>query len=206
MPIPVVCPSCAGRLRAPDNAAGRGWPSLKESFVSRAFWRNFRRRFSATALLGRFSVAFSRCFGIAVLGLMSLTVFLFEVVEPFFSARLHPYTSLRESIRPYGGRPGRNLTPSSLLRPSRTAWPSQSDRRSAAGAESSGHLRLALQARASSSSEEKPMQPPPRFPHSVISSPSFSRPHRRSTMFLPGEAESGSGTVRSMVGTQPDKE
>jgi len=30
---------------------------------------------------------------------MSLTVFFFEVVEPFFSARLHPYTSLRESIR-----------------------------------------------------------------------------------------------------------
>ena len=27
------------------------------------------------------------------------TVFLFEVVEPFFSSRLHPYTSLRESIR-----------------------------------------------------------------------------------------------------------
>jgi hypothetical protein len=37
---------------------------------------------------------------------MSLTVFLFEVVEPFFSSRLHPYTSLRESLRRHGGGSG----------------------------------------------------------------------------------------------------
>jgi hypothetical protein len=35
-----------------------------------------------------------------------VAVFVFEVVEPFFSARLHPYTSLRESIRHHGERSG----------------------------------------------------------------------------------------------------
>ena len=35
-----------------------------------------------------------------------VAVFGFEVVEPFFSSRLHPYTSLRESVRRNGGRSG----------------------------------------------------------------------------------------------------
>jgi hypothetical protein len=76
----------------------------------------------------------------------------FEVVEPFFSWRLHPNTSLRECVRP-SGRPSRSvgdLAPRILLRPSRAAWPSQSGLRSAWMAESKWHLRLALPARASS--------------------------------------------------------
>jgi hypothetical protein len=54
--------------------------------------------------------------------------------------------------------PLEDLTPSILLRPSRTAWPSQSLRRPACAAESTCHLRLALPARASST-REGPMQP-----------------------------------------------
>jgi hypothetical protein len=84
----------------------------------------------------------------------------FEVVEPFFSLRLHPNTSLRECVCRCGqpSRSAGDLTPSILLRPSRTAWPSQSLRRPACVAESTCHLRLALPARASST-REGPMQP-----------------------------------------------
>ena len=89
-----------------SEGLSEGSPSLKESFVSRGFWRNFGCRLSATALLGRFSIVSSFCCKIADFGLTSLTVFLFEVVEPFFSSRLHPYTSLRESLRRHGGRSG----------------------------------------------------------------------------------------------------
>jgi hypothetical protein len=51
-----------------------------------------------------------------------------------------------------GSRPSplADLAPRILLRPSRSAWPSQSAGRSACGAESKWHLRLALPARASS--------------------------------------------------------
>jgi hypothetical protein len=84
----------------------------------------------------------------------------FEVVEPFFSLRLHPNTSLRECVCPCGqpSRSAGDLTPSILLRPSRTAWPSQSGVRPACAAETKWHLRLALPARASST-REGPMQP-----------------------------------------------
>jgi hypothetical protein len=68
-------------------------------------------------------------------------------------------------------------------------------------AESTGLVRLALQARASSSSEEGPMQPPTSFrsPFSFVLQAIPTIP-ACSIMVLSGEAESGS------AGTQPDKE
>ena len=73
-------------------------PSLKESFVSRATWRNCARNASGKALICLANTAFELLFRNRIVESV-FTVFLFEVVEPFFSARLHPYTSLRESFR-----------------------------------------------------------------------------------------------------------
>jgi hypothetical protein len=73
-------------------------PSLKESCVSRATWRIFVRIFSGKAVEGLVNVALELLFRNRIMDSV-FTVFLFEVVEPFFSSRLHPYTSLRESFR-----------------------------------------------------------------------------------------------------------
>jgi hypothetical protein len=73
-------------------------PSLKESFVSRATWRIFARNVSGKTVEGLVDAAFELLLRNRFVESV-LTVFLFEVVEPFFSARLHPYTSLRESFR-----------------------------------------------------------------------------------------------------------
>ena len=67
-------------------------------------------------------------------------------------------------------------------------------------AESTGLVRLALQARASSSSEEGPMQPPTSFRSPSLRFLGFPLSPSVSTIRMLGEAESGS------AGTQPDKE
>ena len=80
-----------------------------------------------------------------------VTVFVFEVVEPFFSLRLHPNTSLRESACLYGSRAGRfgpdteysAATVSHCMAVSIRLTPNPR-------VESKWHIRLALQARASS--------------------------------------------------------
>jgi len=73
-------------------------PSLKESCVSRATWRIFLHSFSGKAVEGLVNAALELLFRNRIVESV-FTVFLFEVVEPFFSSRLHPYTSLRESFR-----------------------------------------------------------------------------------------------------------
>ena len=72
--------------------------SLKESFVSRATWRIFVDTFNGKAKWGLVNAAI-KLLSRNRIGELVVTVFLFEVVEPFFSSRLQPYTSLRESIR-----------------------------------------------------------------------------------------------------------
>ena len=71
--------------------------SLKESFVSRAAWRIFVDTFSGKARRGFVNAAIELLSRNRI-GELVVTVFFFEVVEPFFSSRLHPYTSLRESV------------------------------------------------------------------------------------------------------------
>ena len=71
---------------------------LPESFVSRATWRIFVRNVSGKAVEGLVNAAFWLLLRNRIVESV-FTVFLFEVVEPFFSLRLHPYTSLRESFR-----------------------------------------------------------------------------------------------------------
>jgi hypothetical protein len=73
-------------------------PSLKEFCVSRATWRIFVRNVSGKAVEGLVNAAFELLLRNRIVESV-FTVFLFEVVEPFFSFRLHPYTSLRESFR-----------------------------------------------------------------------------------------------------------
>ena len=66
--------------------------------MSRAAWRIFARNISGKAVEGLVNAAFELPLRIRIVESV-FTVFLCEVVEPFFSLRLHPYTSLRESIR-----------------------------------------------------------------------------------------------------------
>jgi hypothetical protein len=66
--------------------------------VSRATWRIFVCSFSGKAVEGLVNAAWELLFRNRIVDSV-ITVFLFEVVEPFFSSRLHPYTSLRESFR-----------------------------------------------------------------------------------------------------------
>jgi hypothetical protein len=73
-------------------------PSLKESFVSRATWRILARTSKSKALGGFVNAVLELLLRNRIVDSV-FTVFLFEVVEPFFSLRLHPYTSLRESFR-----------------------------------------------------------------------------------------------------------
>ncbi len=75
-----------------------GGPSLKESFVSRVPWRIFLRTFRANSPQWAFFSFLLLLFpGNKRLLRLSRSE-LFEVVEPFFSSRLHPNTSLREYV------------------------------------------------------------------------------------------------------------
>jgi len=80
-------------------------PSLKESLVSRATWRIFARNVSGKVVERLVNAALELLLRNRIVESV-FTVFLFEVVVPFFSARLHPYTSLRESIRCDSGQSG----------------------------------------------------------------------------------------------------
>ena len=73
--------------------------------MSRATWRIFVDTFNGKAKWGLVNAAI-KLLSRNRIGELVVTVFLFEVVEPFFSSRLHPYTSLRESLRRHGGRSG----------------------------------------------------------------------------------------------------
>jgi hypothetical protein len=73
-------------------------PSLKDSFVSRSTWRIFARISNGKALGGFVNAVLELLLRNRIVASV-FTVFLFEVVEPFFSLRLHPYPSLRESFR-----------------------------------------------------------------------------------------------------------
>jgi hypothetical protein len=66
--------------------------------VSRATWGIFARNVSGKAVELLVNAAFELLLRNRIVESV-FTVFLFEVVEPFFSSRLHPYTSLRESFR-----------------------------------------------------------------------------------------------------------
>ena len=95
---------------------------------------------------------------------MSLTVFLFEVVEPFFSLRLHPYTSLRESLRRHGGWSGPQEPDTEYSAATVSHCMAVSFRADARLMSPSPRaLRLALQARASSSSKKGRCNLPLRF-------------------------------------------
>ena len=153
----------------------------------------FPFRESITKRIGLFAVFFSR---------LSCRSFLL---------RQHPNTSLRDDPPPLpaAGRILANPTPSILLRPSRTAISSQSVERSAQAAESTGHFRLILRARASSW-KEGPMQPSFRIVHSSqnIFKRVFSSPFRLRRRFGPHPPAQPSGTeaTRRREGTAPSVE
>ena len=67
-----------------------GGTSLKESLVSRAFWRDFFAYAQRKSPFRAFFTVSSFCSWIADFVPMSITVFLFEVVEPFFSLAAAP--------------------------------------------------------------------------------------------------------------------
>jgi len=181
--------------------AARGWPSLKEPFVSRASWRDFWHTFCAKVRSGLFLrcfvVLFLHC-GFRVDGGYGLSFRGCRAV--LFACGCTPTHPFVNPSAGYDGWPGPNLTPSILLRPSRAAWPSQSDRRSAAFAESRGHLRLTIAGEGLFFIRRRADATIPflRIPSLIV--PGFSLALCGSTIRVPGEAESGS------AGTQPDEE
>jgi hypothetical protein len=159
----VAVPASARPSPAHTEPLPAGGTSLKEPVLSRGSWRFFVRTPSAEAGWGFFELRVglsSRTRGMRV-GVV--TVFFFEVVEPFFSrsSRLHPNTSLREYVcrirqspRPQAGtwHRGFSATVSHCKAVSiRLTLRSK--------AESKWHLRLARQARASSPARKSRCNP-----------------------------------------------
>jgi len=76
-----------------------GGTSLKESFASRGSRWNFVRTATGEASGGLLRpILKNGCLAASRVGMLVVTVLVCEVLEPFFSLRLHPNPSLRECV------------------------------------------------------------------------------------------------------------